>query len=235
MFKPTIIEVDTNKEAYLVPEFNGYAITADGELYSNKLGKWNTLNTPVCKSTGYKMVCLTGEASEQKTFGLHRLLYVSAVSGHLSRLTTVDHINGNKLDNRLENLQAISFRDNLRKGKNTILTVNQVKSIWNDFNSGVPVSVIAAKNNVKISSIYNITNGHTWNDITGLPIKQKKKYYIPKPKKNTKAQSRALKDKANKLIDVVMNCNNLDKSTQAVIAMLNTLINEGNKNDNTRL
>ena len=48
------------------------------------------------------------------TLLLHRLIYVKYI-GPIREGETVDHINGNKLDNRIENLQILTREDNTRK------------------------------------------------------------------------------------------------------------------------
>ena len=61
---------------------------------------------------GYFVVCLYCEG-KQKTFSVHQLLAITFLD-HIPNGNTfeVDHINKNKLDNRLENLRVISHRKN---------------------------------------------------------------------------------------------------------------------------
>lgn len=66
-------------------------------------------------SFGYKTVGLT-RYGKTKRIRVHRLVYESFVSTIKDKLV-VDHINGDVRDNRLSNLQVITHRENITKGK----------------------------------------------------------------------------------------------------------------------
>lgn len=55
---------------------------------------------------------------------LHRLVY-----GWIDNIQHIDHINGNVLDNRRENLRAVSIRENLRNRGKTKVSQNPYKGI----------------------------------------------------------------------------------------------------------
>lgn len=65
---------------------------------------------------GYKMVglCLNGKL---KTKRVHQLVFYAFNDHTTKRLEVIDHINNIKSDNRLENLQIITQRQNLSKDK----------------------------------------------------------------------------------------------------------------------
>lgn len=62
--------------------------------------------------SGYKVVSFNG-----KTHTVHSLIAEAFLGPKPSPKHVVDHIDGNKNNNRLDNLQYISWRDNITKGK----------------------------------------------------------------------------------------------------------------------
>ena len=65
-----------------------------------------------CITSGYRSVKLTFENSKQQRFYVHRLVALYFISNNDKNKTFVNHINGDKLDNRVENLEWISPREN---------------------------------------------------------------------------------------------------------------------------
>jgi hypothetical protein len=104
-----------------IPGYEGmYQVSNLGRVKSydkkmkDKLGRFRTCHSKIisqCKGKRYLMVRLF-----QKTFNVHQLVAM-AFLGHKpnGHNLAVDHINNNSLDNNLQNLQVISFRENVSK------------------------------------------------------------------------------------------------------------------------
>lgn len=66
-----------------------------------------------CVTSGYKSVKLTFENSKQQRFYVHRLVAEHFISNSDPKNKTfVNHIDGNKLNNNVENLEWVSPREN---------------------------------------------------------------------------------------------------------------------------
>lgn len=96
----------------VIPDFPGYLIDFHGNVYSNKSNK--ILKPWDCE--GYDKVCLRKDGKTHKMF-IHRLLGLMFLPNPLG-LPTINHKNGNRKDNRLENIEWSSYTDQeLHKSK----------------------------------------------------------------------------------------------------------------------
>tara|TARA_R110001632_G_scaffold27006_5_gene72752 strand:- start:3316 stop:3810 length:495 start_codon:yes stop_codon:yes gene_type:complete len=100
-----------------IKDYEGlYQISNLGRVKSLKFGKERILKGTK-DFNGYSIVCLHKDGN-QKTKKVHQLVAI-AFLGHIpsGMSLVVDHINRIKTDNRLENLQIITNRENLSKDK----------------------------------------------------------------------------------------------------------------------
>jgi len=97
-------------------DFPDYYITENAEVISRRCKREKKLN-PHIDHFGYLMVGMRTSEGKTKTERIHRLMMLTyggdAPKG--MKDPTVDHINGDKLDNRIDNLQWLSNKDNAYK------------------------------------------------------------------------------------------------------------------------
>lgn len=96
-------------EIATIKDFENYKITNDGRVLScvYKRHRWLT---PKLNSKGYYQVTLRGiDGTKSKL--IHRLVAEQYVLG--DKNLTVNHKDGNKLNNRYSNLEWVSFADNM--------------------------------------------------------------------------------------------------------------------------
>jgi len=156
-----------------IPNYEGmYQVSNLGNVRSRKYGSFKLLNLFQCHN-GYLNVKLR---RDNKTFTcyVHRLVLQSFLSN--SKLD-VNHKNGIKSDNRLENLEYCSRSENIRhaytnglsacgeKHYNSKLTIEQVKEIRHGHKNKTQQE-ISRIYNVTQSVISNIRLGKTWKQLS---------------------------------------------------------------------
>ena len=94
-------EVDTLGNVYSLDNQNR-TLSPDGKLSERIVG------------CGYAAVSLYGASKKPKQVGIHRLVW-EAFKGPIPEGMEIDHINNNRLNNMISNLQLMSKRDNLLK------------------------------------------------------------------------------------------------------------------------
>tara|TARA_R110002126_G_scaffold274305_1_gene419243 strand:- start:72 stop:536 length:465 start_codon:yes stop_codon:yes gene_type:complete len=94
-------EVDTLGNVYSLDNQNR-TLSSDGKLSERIVG------------CGYAAVSLYGVTKKPKQVGIHRLVW-EAFKSPIPEGMEIDHINNNRLNNMISNLQLMSKRDNLLK------------------------------------------------------------------------------------------------------------------------
>lgn len=170
-----------------IPGYEGYYVSKCGLVASNRRGKWKILKGSV-KATGYKEVGIYKGFAARKVLRharVHALVLEvwdrKKKTGEMCR-----HLNGCKLDNRIENLRWGTSKENNgdRRLHGTMpigeihpgskLSEDDVLEIRKTYTKGVNqfdpgnTKELALKFGINVSGINKIIHGQTWKH---LPIK----------------------------------------------------------------
>jgi hypothetical protein len=164
-----------------VPGFPGYLVGSDGSVWSKwergrwkRMAKtWGRLRTPP-GSDGYPQVNLSNPATgEKRHFKVH-LLVLSVFVGPKSKGQCARHLNGDRADNRLENLTYGSYAENSadtsRLGRTSRgerspaakLTPMDVMEIRRRVAAGALQKHLAAEFGVSTTTVCGIMARRTW-------------------------------------------------------------------------
>jgi hypothetical protein len=119
-------------------EFTNYVLNIAGELRNNKTGK---LRKWCPDGGGYLQVELSQRPAENKKIAQHRAI-CCLFKPNPRNLPEVDHINRNRSDNRIENLQWASRIEQQHNTGTRITNTTGEKNIYPAFNHGNPVWII---------------------------------------------------------------------------------------------
>lgn len=180
-----------------IPNYENYKVSNIGTVINIKTNK--IVPTNFCQK-GYKRVSLWVN-KKQKTSRIHRLVAITFIDNP-NNLAVVNHVDGNKLNNSIENLEwcteeynRIHARDNnlMQNGESrpsSKLTKDDILKIPSFVSMGATVSEIAKHFNVERTTIDNIFLGKKWRHV-GIDFKS------IKPHKGV----RGYKSQFQKLID----------------------------------
>jgi hypothetical protein len=91
-----------------------YKVSNLGSIKNTKTGKMLKVAT---NNSGYKLVCLSTENKKQTGY-IHRLVAEAFIDTNLdTRTSVVNHIDGNKSNNIIENLEWATYAENAYHGK----------------------------------------------------------------------------------------------------------------------
>lgn len=110
-----------------------YAVTKSGKVYSRKSGKWKPLK-PQTDTDGYLQVRLCDSTSKRLTF-VHRLVAETYIPQKVG-CDEVNHIDGNKQNNNIKNLEWCTRRDNMLHAHRIGLASTQKPIIATNLNTG---------------------------------------------------------------------------------------------------
>lgn len=150
------------------PEYN-YSITNTGLVYNFK----GTKLSPKIDKDGYEIVGLS-KNNIKKYFRVHRLVAEMFLDNFKNNLQ-INHLNGIKNDNRVENLEVVNSQSNhihrvnvlkLNVGEshfNTKFNLEEIKKIRDDYNNNKHTQKeLQEKYNVSRGCIWGILNHKVW-------------------------------------------------------------------------
>ena len=133
-----------------IPHFPDYYATKDGQIWSAKSNRFLSLKS---KSKGYTKCNLYGEDGKVKNVRVHRVIW-QAFNGDIPDNYEVNHKNEIRDDNRLENLELLTHRENLMYGtgqeKRRLKSIELVKR-GGDCNFAKSITLIDIKTNEYIT------------------------------------------------------------------------------------
>ena len=97
-----------------VPGFPRYSVNRRGDIISNARKNPHLLRPGIGKA-GYMHVSLADDSGKYHIMQVHRIVALAFVGNPLNK-PQVNHINGNKLDNRSENLEWVTASENAIHG-----------------------------------------------------------------------------------------------------------------------
>ncbi len=136
-----------------------YHATKEGDVFNSRGEKLKPWPNPF----GYLYVKLYNK-NKYKVSSVHRFVW-EYFNGEIPEKMTIDHINNNKQDNRLENLQVVSNKVNCRKKYNAKITMELAEEIRKRREiEGLVIEELSRQYGVSKTSIWNIIHNKTWND-----------------------------------------------------------------------
>lgn len=154
----------------IIGYYGVYKINNFGEIKSLERMKWNHSKKQLIQerimkqymSVGYYKVDLSLNDKRERYF-VHRLLAQAFINNPNNKLQ-VNHINGIKTDNRLENLEWVSPSENVRHAFNIgLIKINAKRILQMDFNGNIirewESTKIAGQNGFRISCINKAITG----------------------------------------------------------------------------
>ena len=156
--------------------FEDYNISSIGRVYSNKTNK---ILKQQPSHNGYLRVCLYDSNHQQHTEIVHRLLAFSFI-GEDKEKPQINHKNGIKQDNRLENIEWVTSKENIahswstglkkaQKGENhpsNKLKEKEVLQILHKYKQGITQRKIAEQFNICFQNVNSIVKGKIWKHLT---------------------------------------------------------------------
>ena len=135
-----------------------YFTTKEGDVYNADGYKMN----PYTQSDGYKQIKMYQDGCTRQKY-VHRMVWEEFM-GPIPNNMQINHINEDKTDNRLENLELVTCEENIRKRSYNKLNMEACKSIRKEYvqKSYITLQVLASRYGVHPTTIHNCITEKTW-------------------------------------------------------------------------
>ena len=127
MFKSKIkrrVIID-GKKIYKHPVFSNYAANKNGKVINVKTGR---IIRMADNGIGYLRFVICDKKLERPKAYLHHRFVYEVFNGKIPPHLEIDHINGDKTDNRNKNLQLLTHKQNIEKSKNKPIISISIKT-----------------------------------------------------------------------------------------------------------
>lgn len=173
-----LMRIRDHESAIELTRYPGYYVTPRGDVYSTS-GRRLTKLRPGTKPGGYKFVGLTDANRNRKYEMTHRLVANTFIPNPYA-LPEVNHINGDKSDNSVKNLEWCTRSENARHavahglmavgpGIKSNLTDSDIASIRNEEGR---YRDIGARFGVSAQTVCNIKRGYTGGELRKMEAMQ---------------------------------------------------------------
>ena len=151
-----------------------YSVSSEGRVASRKKGGWRVMKSRLRNGYPSMYICFSGGRQD---IHVHRLVAEAFLGPPPTPKHQVNHKNGVKGDNRAENLEWVTSKENIRHRFDVLgqkaahgaalpqckLTETEVREIRALVVAGESQSVIAARYGVEQTNVSHIARGKTWN------------------------------------------------------------------------
>ncbi|USL89371.1 DNA endonuclease [Bacillus phage vB_BceH_LY2] len=158
----------------VVDKGDNYEVSTLGNLRNRNTGR---VLTPSVNERGYVRIQLSYKGTTKK-YSVHRLVALAHINNPKNH-PEVNHIDGNKTNNKVHNLEWVTRDENIKHAKdnnlysvfigenhgNAKLTVNDVIQIKELLKVYTPTRDILAKFNIKKPTLSAIKTGATWSHV----------------------------------------------------------------------
>ena len=153
--------LENGKKFFIHPVYKKYAANEDGEIMNIRLRK---ARKGYFNQNGYLNFTIYLEKNKYKNYSSHRFVY-ECFYGLIEKNKQINHINSNRVDNRIKNLEVVTASENMtksaknrnfgcyRKNPKRVTAINLFTKKETNFKSLYSVSKILGINPGQVSMI----------------------------------------------------------------------------------